>query len=319
MPGVCGRREFEAVGVCLVDDRRANHAAVDERNATLRQAFEIERERHERIVDGVVREREVFAEQLFAEVADEEGGAVVEGVAAERDHVQPLEHFRKRGWFEDDVERAGLQIVGDAGFQRCFQCCFVAEGEDVDVFEVAGDGGCISRLSAANRNHRRLGRAHRRVAANAMCVRARNRRAAGAVRAGEVDAVLAAAIEHLAQRARFCDRRNGGGFRIECSEERRCFVVAIEPGEVLQRAGVSRGFVRQRGGVRDAVVIKRGCRRDSHAAVDDHAHGQRGADLRHVLVYARVRKAADVLIGGDECGVRLGRVRRGQRAFEDRV
>ena len=76
VPAGRGRGKAEAIGVGLVDDRRADDAALDDRDAAFRQSFEVERKGEEVGIERIIGEREVGAEDLLAEVADEERGAV---------------------------------------------------------------------------------------------------------------------------------------------------------------------------------------------------------------------------------------------------
>ena len=121
-PAVRGRREAEAVGVHLVDDRRAHDAVLDQHDAALRQPLEVEREGEEGGVDGVVGEGEVRAEELLADVVDEERRAVLERLPAEGDHVHPLEDFGGRGRLEHALRRG--HVHGGGRPAAWSPCCF---------------------------------------------------------------------------------------------------------------------------------------------------------------------------------------------------
>ena len=166
VPAGGGGGKVEAVGVHLVDGGRAHDAALDERDASLRQTFEIERKREEGRIERVVGQREIRADDLLADVVDEERGAVVVRRAAERDQVHPVDHFRGGRRFEDDVVRARLDVFDHVAAERRFERRFVAQRDDVDVGAI--DGGRVAGAVRADGDDGGIGRSHRAVAPDAV-------------------------------------------------------------------------------------------------------------------------------------------------------
>src|SRR5207247_51638 len=151
---------------------------------------------------------------------------------------------------DDHVVISLFDLFVDAAAQRRLLRRFLSEYLDVDA--AAADVSCISRFFATNRDDGCFADRERAMAAHAMRIAARDRRGVSPVRAREVHARLATAIEHRAQRTCLFAGRDVGA--VENWQIGNCFVAAIQAREIAQWERMTRGLARDRGHLRDGLT-----------------------------------------------------------------